>query len=162
MQRVHIVDGCTAHTHTALPAGIKRRAPLTPARRLFFCNGLYGPTCSNGWWPPYAADALNKQGIYYENCYPYTGAAGCTAYSPCTGQPQVNWKGQFVQYTFTDVLVAKDFIRSGGAIATFMNVYNDFYYVNRTSGIYKWDGVSAFVGGHAVLVIGFNDNEGYW
>jgi hypothetical protein len=37
---------------------------------------------------------------------------------------------------------------------------SDFY--TYKAGVYTWDGRSAQVGGHAVLVVGYNDAEGWW
>jgi hypothetical protein len=37
---------------------------------------------------------------------------------------------------------------------------SDFY--TYKGGVYAWDGKSAQVGGHALLVVGYNDAEGWW
>lgn len=59
----------------------------------------------------------------------------------------------------------KEAIYKHGPVATNMNVYKD--YDAYKSGIYVWDGKSKEIGGHWVLVVGWQDdltvkNGGYW
>lgn len=128
---------------------------------LFFCNpsGSVG-SCSNGWYPTSGAAAVANYGLQQEACYPYLAHASCAG--KCSSFAQTQWGGKWTITSFStsQVQAAKDFIAAGGAITTFFYVYNDFF--NYRSGVYVYDGVSAYAGGHAVTVIGFDDAQGYW
>lgn len=126
----------------------------------FFCNGIYTypSMCTRGISTFAAVDVFAKKGAYMEQCYPYTAQPNCATY--CATKASGTF--QFIQFTSMQILAAKDFIASGKAILSYIGVYNDFFGYNATSGIYRWDGVSAYAGLHAVAVIGYDDVQGYW
>lgn len=126
----------------------------------FFCNGLYTypSMCTRGLSPIAAVDILANKGAYVEQCYPYTAQQNCAAY--CSNKASGTFK--YTQFSATQILAAKDFIASGKAILSYMAVYNDFLGLNSTTGIYRWDAVSAYAGLHAIAVIGYDDAKGYW
>lgn len=131
---------------------------------LFFCNGMYYPSCSTGWWPGDAAQVIRTSSCPYEKCHPYVAAPSCSSPACSTGITNARPNGTFNVVTFssTEIQLAKDFIAAGGAVMSFFSVYEDFFGMNPTSGIYKYDGFSAYAGGHEVSVIGYNDIDGYW
>jgi hypothetical protein len=51
-----------------------------------------------------------------------------------------------------------------GPVSTGMVVYSDFYTFDPTTEIYKWNGIGGPVGGHAVEIVGWGDdnNTKYW
>lgn len=51
-----------------------------------------------------------------------------------------------------------------GPIVTGMKVYPDFYTFDSKNDIYKWDGQGQQVGGHAIEIVGWGDEDGnkYW
>jgi uncharacterized repeat protein (TIGR02543 family) len=48
-----------------------------------------------------------------------------------------------------------------GPLVAGFTVYADFYY-GYNGGVYHWDHVSQAVGGHAVVIVGYDSNEQYW
>ena len=122
--------------------------------------GYTFPTCA-GWSPGSAAQVIAKWGFTREGCVPYTGGQKCTRY--CQNNVEWTHRRSFVPYAITSVAAAKEFIRSGGAITSYMSACTDFIAINRTyPGVpYTWDGTGTCAA-HQVLVIGFNDNEGWW
>lgn len=129
---------------------------------LYFCNGMYAPTCSTGWWTSDAANVIRSVGCPYEMCYPYTAIPSCASSCTTTTKSRINGSFSIVTFSGSQIQQAKDFIATGGSVMSFFSVYDDFFRVSRNSGVYKYDGYSAYAGGHAVSVIGYNDDDGYW
>ncbi|EFJ47973.1 hypothetical protein VOLCADRAFT_104939 [Volvox carteri f. nagariensis] len=125
---------------------------------LFFCNGLYNPTCDTGWTADEAADVLAKFSIPQETNYPYKGTKTCVL----NAKPESRPAGRFQYISITNLDTAKDHIRLYGAVLTYFAVYNDFYNWRKGSAPYVWDGKSALSGYHQVLCIGYNDTGHYW
>ncbi|EFJ42133.1 hypothetical protein VOLCADRAFT_107390 [Volvox carteri f. nagariensis] len=125
---------------------------------LFFCNGLYTPSCSTGWYANQAADVIVKKNMPYEKNYPYIQSPSCTLMSP----PEQRAGGNFSRFVYLDISMAKDHIRTSGAVMTYFAVYNDFFYWSATLTPYVWDGVSPLAGYHQVVTIGYNDTGSYW
>lgn len=98
-------------------------------------------------------------GIADEACDPYF--ADDHNYSPCADR-----SGRALRvpaYTTTGSIDdQKKWIAEVGPITASFAVYNDFFSWDPTTGPYKYDGVSTFAGGHVVLVIGYDDNQGCW
>lgn len=132
---------------------------------LFFCHPrLYPeytfPTCT-GWTAGSAMKALQMFGDMRERCMPYVGGQSCKNY--CQANIGATHRRVFVPVVITLISDAKAFIRSGGAIASYMQACTDFVNANRTwpGKPYIWDR-SGTCYSHAVLVIGFNDEERFW
>lgn len=51
-----------------------------------------------------------------------------------------------------------------GPVTTSMNVYADFYTFDAKNDIYEWDGEGEIVGGHAISIVGWGEEDGkkYW
>lgn len=55
-------------------------------------------------------------------------------------------------------------IFKSGPVTSSMEVYEDFYYFNPNQNIYDWNGVGERIGGHAVVIDGWGEEDGvkYW
>ena len=55
-------------------------------------------------------------------------------------------------------------IYNWGPVTTGMKVYSDFYTFDAKNSIYEWDGKSPHVGGHAIEIVGWGEQNGkdYW
>ena len=121
---------------------------------LFFCGG---GSCGWGWWPDAAADFILSVGVVDELCFPYE------AHDLDCDQLQSNWKTRTISVESTGSTRENENIKEAlltyGPLLTTFNVYEDFS--SYSSGIYEhvW---GTLVGGHAVAIVGYNDNPGYW
>jgi C1A family cysteine protease len=124
--------------------------------QLFYCYGRsQGRNCSNGWWPDAALDAC-KQGLAFEQSYPYTaGDQNCSNLNP-------NWKSQYVSITGRQTVsgaAIKEWISTRGPVTGCFLVYNDFFAYS--SGVYRHVS-GALAGGHCVAIIGYDDAQSCW
>ncbi|KAL6751281.1 hypothetical protein V8C86DRAFT_2780828 [Haematococcus lacustris] len=128
----------------------------------FFCNGLYQPTCDIGWYPSQATDVLMRLGVPTASCYPYLGRPGCS--TSCNRARAFNLPGRFSFQLFgsgaTNIAAAKAWLRTNGPIMTYFEVFDDF--MSYRGGIYRWNGFSRSQGGHAVVVVGYDDVNRCW
>ncbi|GIL90204.1 hypothetical protein Vretifemale_17861 [Volvox reticuliferus] len=125
---------------------------------LFFCNGIYSPSCTTGWNSNAATDVIVRKDIPLEVNYPYKATYSCTL----TSSPEVRAGGNWSSVTFNDLTLAKQHIRTYGSVTSYFSVYNDFFSWSQSSPPYVWDGYSSLAGAHQVLVIGYNDTGSYW
>ncbi len=159
---------CVAFAATYLletQTNITRNTPNSPwhysAQHLFSCGG---GACDMGWTMGSAISFLKNDGVPDEACFPYkSGAKGddfscketCSDY-----KDRVEKIVSYKQPTFfwLDVEEIKKAVLKGPVMTDF-EVYEDFtFYV---SGVYKHV-VGEFLGGHAVTIIGWNDDEKAW
>ncbi len=108
-----------------------------------------------------AADFIRRNGLPLESCYPYTATDGeCSGACPNwmdTSYKIRRWSYVTVMSPKLDVLKAA--LVTHGPLATTLYVYDDLYYY--TGGIYSR--VSKHCSGfHAVLIVGYNDDGGYF
>lgn len=130
---------------------------LSP-QQLFGCGG---GACDHGWLPEDAADFVVRQGVADEACLPYkSGATGedvaCSA--ACSDVSQRSYHA--ARYT-TPTRYSKDLnalrkALQNGPLITTLNVYEDF--VAYSGGIYKHT-TGSMLGGHAISIVGYDDNE---
>ncbi len=116
------------------------------------CGGGYISSASN---------FIRDTGLPLETCYRYTAANGscpsaCLNWQNLTHQI-VNW--HYVATTSPTVDVIKSALNQFGPLVTTFQVYSDFYYYvggvySHTSGTYQ--------GGHAVLIVGYDDIGQYF
>ncbi|GIL59533.1 hypothetical protein Vafri_14296 [Volvox africanus] len=125
---------------------------------LFFCNGMYIPTCDHGWVASVAADVLTSENIPMEINFPYSNTGGCTV----KALPVKIAGGTFSKITLTDLTQAKEHIRKYGAVTSYFALYADFVSWTASSPPYVWNRASRLTGYHQVLVVGYNDTGSYW
>lgn len=121
---------------------------------LFFCGST--ATCQTGWWPSAAMDFARDTGVVDESCYPYS--AETQACSVCsdwlTRTTRIEgWVG------LTDRAAMKQTLADQGPFEAVMVVYTDFF--SYAGGVYRHI-TGERVGAHAVTVLGYDDEEGYW
>jgi hypothetical protein len=120
---------------------------------LLDCNTL-GYSCEGGWWGfPNLYDS-----VPLENCYPYVGIqgtcqTGCPKYHPMKEWFYVGTSSGVP--STTDIKAA---LYEHGPIAAAVHV--DSYFQNYTEGIFTHTSTNA--PNHGVLLVGWDDNEGYW
>jgi C1A family cysteine protease len=112
-------------------------------------SGDYG--CDGGYMDV-VSDFLKDSGTGAELCYPYTATNGrCSTACPDKGAFKVDsWA-----WVNADVDSIKAALLTYGPLVVTMNVYSDFMYY--ASGIYKSQRWTWFEGGHAVLLVGYDD-----
>jgi C1A family cysteine protease len=120
--------------------------------------GCSGAGDCDGGYLSLGAEFLRKTGIPREECYPYSATDGSCR--PCP-----EWLSRTVRVTSWDSFVnrSKAVLQAAlldAPIATAMDVYSDLYHYR--SGVYERTAGAVYVGGHAVIIIGYNDAEGYW
>ena len=114
------------------------------------CNGGYIDRASN---------FIRDTGLPPESCYPYTATNGNCA-KACS-----NWQSKtdgidswaYVATSSPTVDAIKSALNAYGPLVTTMQVYADFF--SYSSGIYSYTSGS-YEGGHAILIIGYDDSEG--
>ena len=120
-----------------------------------------GAGSCNGGYIDDASDFIRYVGLPVESCYPYLAANGsCT--NACA-----NWKlsteeiGEWAWVTTTSptVDILKTALTTYGPLVTTMDVYTDFF--SYTSGVYHYV-TGEYEGGHAVLLVGFDDTNQYF
>ncbi len=127
---------------------------------LFFCLGRdSGASCTGGWWPAKAYDMLKTKGVVDEACYPYD-LSDTECGSLCS-----NWSQRTMKITgYTNLTnkpaQIKQWISSGkGPVSACFIVYEDFF--SYKSGVYRHV-TGKKVGGHCVVIVGYDDSPGYW
>jgi C1A family cysteine protease len=127
---------------------------------LFFCNNRQ---CIRGqprfgWWISDALNYVKDNGIPDEGCYPYIGQN-----QPCN--TCTNWRDRINDsrithwQKITDRTKMKTALSGRGCLVADLVSYRDLKYY--TGGIYEhaWGEKR---GGHAVMVVGYNDADGCW
>ena len=116
------------------------------------CNGGYVGSASN---------FIRDTGLPIESCYPYTATNGSCANACINWQLNSNridsWS--YVATYSPTVDAIKNALYIHGPLVTTMDVYTDFFYYS--SGIYSHTGGN-YEGGHAVLIIGYNDVDQFF
>ena len=137
-------------------------SPTFSPQQLFNCGG---GACSFGWQPSSAASFLKSKGIVDAACVPYeSGSTGQDIQCKknfCDNQAQRTYKitrATTPSFWGGSATKVKEALKKGPLMTT-MTVYEDFLVYS--SGIYKSVSKKS-LGGHAVSLVGFNDQERYW
>lgn len=130
-------------------------------------NCVLSGGCEGG----YTRDALAymySYGIVMEAQVPYEAADGTCNSSLQSSYYLNNYWSDYIgdKAMWTRVNDIKYALTNFGPVSVSMRVYSDFYY-SYTSGVYMWDGTSEDLGGHAILTVGWVDDDsiatgGYW
>ena len=152
----------TLEAQYRISSGLSWLNPSFSPQQLFSCGG---GACDFGWTPGSAASNLKNKGIVDSACSPYeSGSTGNDVLChniKCDNQKERTYKihnyssPSFAGGTATRV---KEALKKGPLITT-MRVFEDF--LSYGGGIYKNVSRKA-VGGHAISLVGFNDQERYW
>jgi C1A family cysteine protease len=122
---------------------------------LFFCG--CGDCCEKGWWPSYALDYAQEQGVPDEACFPYQDHD-----MPCSHSCP-DWSGRSVRATewkeLLDIGARKEWLATKGPVIGCMAVYRDFFAY--TGGVYR-PTTSQLAGYHAICVVGYSEAEQCW
>lgn len=133
-------------------------------------DSVHGATCT-GWWPDQALQVVKTKGVVLESAFDYaTAFDNPPQWNGDLWQPHARDVGDRSYDTWsigsyaavTDqagVPVLKTYLRSTGPLVAAFDVYSDFNYYGggvyrHTSGVYR--------GGHAVLVVGYDDGDSSW
>lgn len=129
-----------------------------------FLFGCGGGTCDFGWMPQSAARFLQKTGVPDEACLPYTSGAtseNVTCQAACGNSAARAQKiSSFTNPSrgISNIPAVKQALLQGPLMTT-LTVYADF--VTYSSGVYKRTS-SQMLGGHAVSIVGYDDDTQSW
>jgi C1A family cysteine protease len=116
--------------------------------------------CGGGWIGT-ASQFFEDEGLPRETCYPYTAANGSCSVACSQWEKKAfhlaNWS--YVTYSTPTVEALKNALYTYGPLVTTMDVYRDFY--SYRSGVYRVTSTE-LLGGHAVLLVGYDDPGGYF
>jgi len=122
--------------------------------QLFFCGG---GSCGSGWTNAKSSKFVTSTGVVDENCFPYQ------PYTMQCSDKEDNWRSRLVKVKTSSTALGqvniKEAIITYGPVLVDFTVYTDFGFYR--SGIYEHVSGSA-EGGHAVAIVGYNDDPGYW
>jgi len=146
---------------------IKNKTPLDPATNrdenlseqvLISCGGA--GSC-NGGYIDRASNFIQNTGLPNETCYPYTATNGNCSQACLSWQYEdaeiASWA--YVATTLPTVDAIKNALYSYGPLVTTMNVYTDFFHY--VGGVYSYTWGN-YEGGHAVLIVGYDDTNHYF
>ena len=96
-----------------------------------------------------------------ECCFPYGGSAGIECGMACdaAGEDYYNFQSWGTVCSSPSVSAIKDALHNYGPVATSFDVYTDFD--SYVSGVYRHTS-GEYDGGHAVLIVGYDDEGEYW
>ncbi len=126
--------------------------------QLFYCGAApQGYSCGTGWWPSAALSYCQTTGLVPASCFPYT--AGDQSCKLCS-----NWEAKVTKPSGSTLLTSsssmKEHMVTKGPLVACFKVYDDFFAYQ--GGVYKWNGVSGFAGGHCVCAVGYSDSQKAW
>jgi len=133
-------------------------------------DSVHGVHCG-GWWPDQALQVVKDKGVVLDSAFDYATAFDSPPqwdgdlwrpYARDVGdRTYVTWKiGSYAAVSDHDGLpVLKTYLRTTGPLVACFDVYTDFNYYG--GGVYRHTSGS-LRGGHAVLVVGYDDGDSSW
>jgi C1A family cysteine protease len=134
------------------------------------CNGCHGGNSYYAW-----EYLMDNNGAILESYFPYEGIDfnGCNNWQneDCSEDPITcdmksdDWDNFTVPiksigyYDNADFSLIKDTLVNVGPVVTYMLVYSDF--INYLGGIYEKNKNAELAGGHAVMIVGYDEKEDY-
>ncbi|MFH1038467.1 MAG: C1 family peptidase, partial [PVC group bacterium] len=119
------------------------------------CTGNYG--CSGGYMD-ITAQFMRDEGTYLETCFPYT-ATNNNCGNACAGWGALAYKIDGFSFVPRTVATLKSAVYSYGPTQVAFYVYSDFQ--SYSGGVYEY-AWGSYLGGHAVLLIGYQDTPGQY
>ncbi|MFQ6070048.1 MAG: C1 family peptidase [Candidatus Aminicenantales bacterium] len=123
------------------------------------CSGAGSCAAGGSYWD--AAGWMITNGAAPESCYPYTPTDG--ACSACANYPANAWRitdRQWITGFPANITNVKNALQQIGPVMCGFKVYPSFY--NYTGGVYSPLQGEEMEGWHAVVVIGFSDEDEAW
>jgi hypothetical protein len=155
-RRLCINNGSTASVPPTLISALD--SPDISEQDLISCLAA-GSSCDGGFVSE-AAEALKSQGVVSEKCFPYQ--AENVACLRCANWRRVLSKIRVWRWITTD-RADTGAVRTAlqdGPVVSHMEVYDDFY--SYRNGIYARTSGASYEGGHAVLIVGYDDGDNCW
>lgn len=136
--------------------------------------------CNNGTSSLEAFMNLNKNGTVTERCLPYSSVNSFIEHCPNTCKDGANIKKYHSKNTYTTiydyseenyydiVTVIIDQLINYGPVVSSIYDYEDFQLFHLDSNcknrIYSYDGISEYIGGHAIVIVGYGyeNSKFYW
>jgi C1A family cysteine protease len=127
--------------------------------QLFYC-GAPASNCVTGWEVGTALNYAKEPGLVPEASYPYNPGD-----LQCRLSLIKHWKSLITRISGWESLELgsdpmKNWISTKGPLVTAFTVYEDFK--DYTHGVYKYNGTSPRVSGHAVCVVGYDETLQAW
>lgn len=141
-----------------LGANVAGTATDTAEQVLVSCSGA--GSCSGGYIGK-ASDYLRDLGLPAESCFPYVAkdsscSNACADYQTLTSSI-IGWR--YTTSGSPTVEAIKQALAAYGPLVATMSVYSDFYYYS--GGVYSYTS-GTLQGGHAVLIVGYDDPGQYF
>ena len=111
----------------------------------------------NGGWGSTTANFLETKGTWNEGCFPYV-AEDKPCGDACPDYPAKAYKISDWHSVSQNVEALKSALYEYGPLYTAMSVYDDFRHYYQ-GGIYELTPGSQSLGGHAIAIVGYNDDE---
>lgn len=124
------------------------------------CCETCGNGCSGG-WPDQALEYVRDYGVSDEACFTYT-AEDAYCSDRCSTWNHRLWRINdygSVSRTY-DADLIKEYLIEKGPLPTTMYMYWDDYFDD--NGVYHCPDETDLRGGHAILLVGYNDTGNYW
>lgn len=122
-----------------------------------------GGSCQNGWLANSAISRIMSDGVPLERELAYPpNASATTVINQLPGDGSIALAIKAANDTvFYNKDSRKNYLSTTGPMVACMDVYKDFQDWGG-GGVYHYDGTSPYLGGHCLLVIGYDDNAGCW
>ncbi|KAI9208987.1 uncharacterized protein BJ171DRAFT_471313 [Polychytrium aggregatum] len=126
---------------------------------IFFCLAAGEASCNTGWQTSSAAEAIASKGVVSADCFPYT--AGDGQDQQCSDS-SCQRTGGLTEASFNSIDEIKHHIMTYGAVLTAFTVYSDFDDQCCTNNKVYTQQSDKQEGGHAVSIVGWDDNKQAW